>query len=183
VSGSGDWPHEETAETQFLGLPAAERQILAALGVVGHASLSADELADLAGAPDVIPLLEDLERRGLVRLDERRRYSVLRGVGDQLRRTDSAVGMGDRLLDHFATLARNGALTPARLDNDAEAILGLTEWAAEAGRFARLLELVRSLEAAFGIAQRSGQWLTLLERARTAARVLGDRQSEIWALR
>jgi hypothetical protein len=183
VSGSGDWPHEETAETQFLGLPAAERQILAALGVVGHASLSADELADLAGAPDVIPLLEDLERRGLVRLDERRRYSVLRGVGEQLRRTDSAHAMGDRLLDHFATLARNGALTPARLDNDAEAILGLADWAAEAGRFARLLELVRSLEAAFGIAQRSGQWLTLLERARTAARVLGDRQSEIWALR
>jgi hypothetical protein len=183
VSGSGDWPHEETAETQFLGLPAAERQILAALAVVGHASLSADELADLAGAPDVIPLLEDLESRGLVRLDERRRYSVLRGVGEQLRRTDSALAMGDRLLDHFATLARNGALTPARLDNDAEAILGLAEWAAEAGRFARLLELVRSLEAAFGIAQRSGQWLTLLERARTAARVLGDRQSEIWALR
>jgi hypothetical protein len=183
VSGSGDWPHEETAETQFLGLPAAERQILAALAVVGHASLSADELDDLAGAPDVIPLLEDLERRGLVRLDERRRYSVLRGVGEQLRRTDSALAMGDRLLDHFATLARNGALTPARLDNDAEAILGLAEWAAEAGRFARLLELVRSLEAAFGIAQRSGQWLTLLERARTAARVLGDRQSEIWALR
>ena len=131
----------------------------------------------------MIPLLEDLERRGLIRLDERRRYSVLRGVGEQLRRTDSALTMGDRLLDHFSTLARNGALTPARLDNDAEAILGLAAWAAEAGRFPRLLELVKTLEAAFGIAQRSGQWLTLFERARTAARVLGDRQSEIWALR
>ena len=183
VSGSGDWPHEHTAETEALGLTAAERQILAALAVVGHASLSADELADLGVTSDVIPLLEDLERRGLIRLDERRRYSVLRGVGEQLRRTDSALTMGDRLLDHFSTLARNGALTPARLDDDAEAILGLAAWAAEAGRFPRLLELVKTLEAAFGIAQRSGQWLTLLERARTAARVLGDRQSEIWALR
>ena len=167
----------------MLGLPAAERQILAALAVVGHASLSADELADLGGAPDVIPLLEDLERRGLVRLDERRRYSVVRSIGEQLRRTDSALATGDRLLGHFSTLARRGALTPARLDDDAEAILGLAEWAAEAGRFAGLLELVKTLEAVFGIAQRSGQWLTLLERARTAARVLGDRQSEIWSLR
>ena len=183
MSGSGDWPHEHTAETEVLGLSAAERQILAALAVVGHASLSADELADLGGAPDVIPLLENLERRGLIRLDERRRYAVVGSIGDQLRRTDSALATGDRLLDHFSTLARGGALTPARLDDDAEAILGLTAWAAEAGRFAGLLELVKTLEASFGIAQRSGQWLTLLERARTAARVLGDRQSEIWSLR
>ena len=98
MSGSGDWPGDETAETQALGLPPAERQILAALAVVGHASLSADELADLGLVDDVIPLLEDLERRGLVRLDERRGYSVLGAIGEQLRRTDSALASGDRLL-------------------------------------------------------------------------------------
>ena len=155
VSGSGDWPHEHTAETEALGLPAAERQLLAALAVVGPASLSADELADLGVAPGVIPLPENPERRGLVRLDERRRYSVVRSIGEQLRRTDASLAMGDRLLDRFSTLARNGALTPARLDNDAEAILGVAGWAAEAGRFAGLLELVKTLEAPFGIAQRN----------------------------
>jgi hypothetical protein len=182
VSGSGDWPHEHTAETEVLGLPEAERQILTALAVVGHASLSADELADLGVTADVIPLLEDLERRGLVRLTERRRYAVVRGIGDQLRRTDSALTAGDRLLGYFTTLGRRGALTSARLDEDADAILGLAEWAAETGRFAGLLELVKTVQAGFAVAQRTGQGLTLLEHSRTAARVLRDRQSEIWAL-
>jgi hypothetical protein len=182
VSGSGDWPHEHTAETEVLGLPAAERQILTALAVVGHASLSADELADLGVTADVIPLLEDLERRGLVRLSERRRYAVARGIGDQLRRTDSALAAGDRLLGYFTTLGRRGALTSARLDEDADAILGLAAWAAETGRFAGLLELVKTVQAGFAVAQRTGQGLTLLEHSRTAARVLRDRQSEIWAL-
>lgn len=182
MGGPTDWPGDETAETQALGLPIAERQVLVALAVVGRASLSADELADLRLTADVVPLLEDVERRGLVQLDERRRYSVLRSVGEQLRRTDEATATGDRLLSYFSALARNGSLTPDRLDADAPAILGLAEWAAETGRFTGLLELVQTLQSCFGIAHRSGQWLTLLDHARKSARALGDRQSEIWAL-
>ena len=182
MGGPTDWPGDETAETRALGLPASERQILVALSVVGRASLSADELADLGLTADVVPVLEDLERRGLVQLDERRRYSVLRTVGEQLRRADEATVAGDRLLSYFSTLARKGSLTPGRLGDDAPAILGLAEWAAQTGRFAGLLELVKTLQACFGVAQHTGRWLTLLEHARTSARALGDRQSEIWAL-
>ena len=182
MGGPTDWPGDETAETQALGLPAAERQVLVALAVVGRASLSADELADLGLTADVVPLLEDLERRGLVQLDERRRYSVLRSVGEQLRRADEATATCDRLLSYFSTLARNGSLNPSRLGDDAPAILGLAEFAAQTGRFAGLLELVQTLQACFGVAERTGQWLTLLEHARTSARSLGDRQAEIWAL-
>jgi len=182
MGGSSDWPGDETAETQPVGLPPAERQILVALAVVGHASLSADELADLGLTADVVPLLEDLERRGLVHLDDRRRYAVLRSVGDQLRRTDEAMATGDRLMSYFATLARGGSLTPARVELDAPAILGLAEWAAQAGRFAGLLALVQTLQASFAVAQHTGQWLTLLDHARTSAQAMGDKQSEIWAL-
>ena len=181
ISGP-DWPGDETAETQALNLPAAERQILAALSVVGNGSLSADELADLSDGEDVIPLLEDLEQRGLVRRDERRRYAVPRAVGEQMRQTDPAFAAGDRLLRRFTTLARDGALTPARVAEDAEAIVALSEWAQQTGRLAQLLELVRALQGTFGNAQRAGQWTALLERGRAAARMLGDRASEIWVL-
>ena len=39
MSGSSDWPGDETAETQGTGLPPAERQILVALAVVGNVLL------------------------------------------------------------------------------------------------------------------------------------------------
>src|SRR5262245_43477501 len=178
MSGSGNWPGDENAETQALGLQPAERQILAALSVVGHATLSADQLADLGVTNDVIPLLEGLERRGLVRLDDRRRYSVLGGVGQQLRRTNEALESGDRLLRNFTTLARGGSLSA----EDVAAVLGVTEWASEVGRFAGLLELVRSAQASFEIGQRANDWVTLVRRAGGAARALGGRQSGIWAL-
>ena len=83
---------------------------------------------------------------------------------------------------YMTTLAKAGDLTPARLVDDAQAILGLSEWAAENRQWASLLEFVKTLQACFGIAQRVQQWLALLERGRSAAQVLGDRRSEVWIL-
>jgi len=182
MSGPGGWPGDDTAETQVLALPAAERLILAALSVVGGASLAVDELAVLVDVDDVIPLVEDLERRRFIRRDEKKRYSVLGGVGAQIRKTDDALATGDRLLKYVTTLARGGSLTPDRLVEDAEAILGLSEWAAENRKWLELLELVKTLQASFGIAQRVQEWLTLLTRGRAAAHALADTESEVWVL-
>jgi len=182
VTDGGGWPGDETAETQVLALSPPARQILAALAVVGRASLSAAELAELTETDRVEPLIDDLERRGLIKRDERKRYSTAGRVGEQIRKTDEALASGDRLLQYMATLAKGGKLTPERLLEDAEAILGLSEWAGETGQWAALLEFVKTLEACFSIAHRVDEWLTLLERGRSAARALGDRRSEIWVL-
>jgi DNA-binding MarR family transcriptional regulator len=181
VSDSGRGPGGETAATQVKALPPAERQVLAALAIVGRASLSAAELADVTVLDDVRPV-DDLERRGLIKRDERQRYSALGRIGEQIRKTDEALAAGDRLLQYITTLAKDGALTPERLAEDAEAILGLSEWAAETRQWAALLELVKTLQACFGIAHRVEEWLTLLERGRSAARTLGDPRSEVWVL-
>ena len=45
-----------------------------------------------------------------------------------------------------------------------------------------LLEFVKTLQACFGIAHRVQEWLTLLERGRSAAQALGDQRSEVWVL-
>jgi hypothetical protein len=182
VTDGGGWPGDETAETQVLALSPPARQILAALAVVGRASLSPAELAELTETDRVEPLIDDLERRGLITRDERKRYSTAGRVGEQIRKTDEALATGDRLLGYMTTLAKGGKLTPERLLEDAEAILGLSEWAGETGQWNALLELVKTLEACFSIAHRVDEWLTLLERGRSAARALGDRRSEIWVL-
>jgi hypothetical protein len=107
---------------------------------------------------------------------------VLGRVGEGIRQTDDALASGDRLLKYMTTLAKGGDLTPERLVEDAEAILGLSEWAAEHREWAALLELVKTLQACFGIAHRVEEWLALLEHGRSAARALGDQGSEVWVL-
>lgn len=179
---AGGWPGDDTAETQVPALSPAERRILATLAVVGRASLSADELAELVEVDEVAPVLDELERRGLIEGDDGKRYSALRRVGEEIRETDEGLAAGERLLGYMTTLAKGGQLTPERLVEDAEAILGLSQWAAESRRWAALLELVKTLQACFGIAHRVREWLTLLERGRSAAEALGDRRSEVWVL-
>jgi hypothetical protein len=163
-------------------LSPAERQVLAALAVVGRASLSESELAELVEVDEVRPLIADLERRGLVAGDDRKRYSLLGDAGEEIRKTDDALAAGNQLMQYLQTLAGAGALTPARLADDAQAVLGLSEWAAENRQWASLLELVQTLQSCFAIAERVQQLLALLERGRTAARALGDRNSEVWVL-
>ncbi len=182
MTGQGGWSGDDTALTEVIALPPAERRVLAALAVVGRASLSADDLAELVEVQDVASIVGDLERRGFVRSDERKRYSAVGRIGESIRRTDEALATGDRLLSYVTTLAKGGRLTPARLVEDTEAILGLSEWAAETQRWLGLLELVKTLQAASGIAQRVPEWLTLLERGRRAAQALDDRGSEVWVL-
>jgi hypothetical protein len=109
--------------------------------------------------------------------------TALGRVGETIRRTDDALSTGDRLLKYITTLAKEGRLTPERLLDDIDAILGLSEWAAESEQWERLLELVKTLQAAFGIARRVEEWLTLLNRGRSAAVALGDKHSEVWVLR
>jgi hypothetical protein len=166
---------------QVAALPLAERRVLAALAVVGRASLSADELAELTEVAEIASLVADLERRGLVTRDEKQRCALGR-LGEEIRKTDDALSTGESLLQYMTTLAKGGKLTPERLLDDAEAILGLTEWAAEWQRWEGLLELVKTLQAGFGIASRIEQWFTLLDRGRQAAHALGDRRSEVWIL-
>lgn len=144
--------------------------------------LSRDELADLVEVDDVEPLLADLERRGLVRDEGRRRTSLLAAVELRIRSTAEALAAGDRLLGYLTVLARGGRLTPQRLAEETEALLGLCGWAAEMQKWTELLELVKTVQACFEIAKTVEQWIPLGEHALRAARALGDRQSEAWAL-
>jgi hypothetical protein len=168
--------------TQIAELPVPERRALAALAIVGRASLSAEELSALAEVHDIAPLLADLERRGLIKGEGKKRYSTLGRVGEEIRQTDDALSTGEELLQYVTTLAKGGQLTPERLLDDAEAVLGLTEWAAEMRKWEGLLELVKTVQASFEIARRVEEWRTLLDRGLDAARALGDRKSEIWVL-
>src|SRR4051812_45664270 len=128
MSGRDEWPSETTAVTRVDLLPGDERTILAALAIVGRASLSTEELAALVEVADVRPLVADLERRGLLRREENRRLTIVGRLGADIRKLNETIETADRLLMYVETLARGGKLTAARLEEDAEAILGIAAW-------------------------------------------------------
>src|SRR5439155_101255 len=75
-----------------------------------------------------------------------------------------------------------GKLTAARLEEDAEAILGVAAWGAEVQQWSRVLVFVKTVQASFALAEHVHQQRVLLELGRAAANRIGDRNSEIWCL-
>ena len=170
MSGSGDWPGDETAETQ----PSASAP-----------RRTADPRRPRGRRARLAP-----GRRARGRRPRRRRDPAARGSraprprparrsaplprARRDRRAPSeiltlALASGDRLLGDSTTLARGGALTSARLEKMRPRSSGSTEWAAEVGRFAGLLELVKTLQVCFDIGHRAQEWL-ILARTRTRRR-------------
>ena len=160
----------------FQSLTESERRVLAVLAVVGEASLTADEAAELAEVDEVRPVLDELRRRGLVRQEDDR-DALAPGLGAKLRRAWDLTDTTDRVLRQVYSIAQDGRLT---LD-DLPAILGVSRWAAEAGRWSELLSLIRLTETALDVKQRVEVWIQIVEQARTAARKLGDIEAEAWA--
>jgi hypothetical protein len=170
--------HESTGKPiEIASLTPDERRVLAVLAAVGGAWVTAEQVASLSEIDDARPVLAELERRGLVRKDERQRYAVVAGLGTRLRRALGVVDTADRVLRQLISIAEDGRLT---LD-DLDAVLGITGWAAEVGRLTELLQLVEAVQKTLSVTQRVEAWLQLVGRAKEAARELGDTQAEAWA--
>jgi uncharacterized membrane protein YedE/YeeE len=174
MSGAGD--AEQRLPESLESLTPGERHVLAVLAAVGEASLSVDELTVLAEVDDVRPVLDELRRRGLVRKEDDRE-ALAPGLGAKLRRAWELTDTTDRVLRQLISIAQDGKLT---LD-DLPAILGVSRWAAEAGRWSELLRLVTLTQTVLDVRQRVEIWIQIVEQARVAARRLGDVEAEAWA--
>lgn len=162
---------------ELASLTADEREVLAALAVVGDTALSPDQVAALTAVADPRPVLEELERRGFLRRDEEQRYAAPSGLRERLRQAWNLVDTGDRVLRQLISIAEDGRLTMSDLD----AVLGISEWASETGRFAELLRLVRAVRTTVDVFRRVEAWVTIVRRALHAARAVGDHDAEAWA--
>ena len=158
------------------GLTDDERRVVAVLAVVGRASLSAEELAALAAVEDVGPLLAKLERLGLITKDERGRRALRSGPMHAVRRAWETADTAERVLRQFIEIAKDGKLTV----DDLDAVLGVAEWAAQAGRLTELLALVEAAGTAVSVTKRIEAWLQTLRLAHAAARELRDGAAEDW---
>src|SRR5215211_5752530 len=107
-----------------------EQRVLAALAVPMGASVGEEHLNELAGVADARPALESLQRRKLVQAHSPR-YSLRGSLDETLREEWDLTPWNERALMYFTTLAEEQRHAPDRILEEADAILGVVQWAAQ----------------------------------------------------
>jgi hypothetical protein len=158
----------------------ARRALLAMSGLAG-VPLQPQDIAAIAELTDIEPSLTVLARRGLV-VAGGSRYHLADGVSDQLRRTEDLKPWVNRCVTYYAGWAERHRRDAGALLEESEALLRAQLCAAESRRSGEVLHLGRLVEGALILGARWGAWAIILERCLSAARAIGDRSAEAWAL-
>jgi hypothetical protein len=175
-------PHERLNELLIESLSEREERVLAALAAVDGASLSAERLSELADVDPIQPVLDSLERRGLLRRDEKPdRVAGLAQVNERLQEISDVTGYAEKAVRLFTGLASGNLSADVALD-DLGAVFSLLNWANENRRWQEALELVKVAETGLALARRFDAWGHALEHALHAGDQLGDKRAQAWAL-
>ena len=158
-----------------------ERRVLAVLAAPMGASLGGEHVDALTGIEDVAPVVDRLQQRGLVE-SHGPRYGLAGSLEGALREEWDLTPWNEQALEHFAEWAEQRRQEPERVAEEADAILGVMEWAAQEERWEGVLRLGLAVEGALIQGGLWGSWATLGERGLQAARALGDKAAEAWHL-
>ncbi len=158
-----------------------QRRALLALAALPGVPLRTLHVSDIAEVPDIEPSLTALARRGLV-VSGQSRHQLADGVGDRLRRTEDLNPWANRAITYFTAWAERYQRRQDILLQESEALLRVQQYATDARRWGEVLHLGRLLEGPLVIGARWGAWGVTLERCLAAAKSIGDRSAEAWAL-
>ena len=171
-----------TPAAQLLAtLPEASLRALAALATVHGAALPVEHVASLAGLPDALAPLQTLQQRQLAQAHSPR-YSVSAALAQELWQAWDLTPWAERALHYFTGWAEAQRAAPRRILEVMDAILRLLEWAVGAQRWATVLRLGRAIETALALGLRWDMWARVLQWILQAARELGERAVEGWAM-
>jgi len=175
-----DRPADTLARAALEPLTEGERRTLTAIASLGNASIGAEHLAAIVEIPDLDPILDVLARRHLIMAASPRFVAAVPVVAT-LPAPELAAWRA-RAAAYYAEWGEASAGTPAAVTDEAGVILELQASAVTAGRWRDVLRLSRIVDAALALAGRWGSWDRALGRSLVAARALGERGDEAWAL-
>jgi NB-ARC domain len=158
-----------------------ERRALLALAALPGVPLRALHVSGIAEVTDIEPSLTALVRRGLV-VGSQSGHQLADGVGDRLRRTEDLKPGANRAITYFTAWAERHLRSQDILLQESEALLRVQQYAGDARRSGEVLHLGRLLEGPLVVGARWGAWAVTLERCLCAAKAIGDRSAEAWAL-
>jgi len=175
-------PLSETLGAAILGsLSTFESQIVAAVACLDGAPAEEAHLSEFLNLPGAVTLVNNLIRRNILQAHSPR-YTLTGGLEGVIAGSWDLDPWRERFIDYLTGWAENPQNDPARVVEAARAILNLGAWAAAAGRWERLLALVRAVEAAFVLQGRWGAWEKLLGWAQQAGQALNDSAARAWAM-
>ena len=173
---------EQTSVVKLMAsIDETQRRAMLALAALPGVPLEVRHVCAIAEIGDIEALLTALVRRGLV-VNSESRYELADGVGDRLRRTEDLKPWTSRAITYFTAWAERHARSQDTLGLESEALLRVQQHAADARRSGEVLQLGRLLEESLVVSARWGAWAVALERCLAAARAMGDRSAEAWAL-
>lgn len=170
---------ERLAQLLHQTLDEDQRKVLDLLSSLGGATLPAPQLAAITGVADAGRVIESLMNLGLVQAHSPR-YSVT-APGDA--GAPAAAGAWSaRARAHLISWLEDHRDEPTVVLEESAAVLTTVRLAAREQAWGDLLRLARASEGSFLVGRRWGAWREILENQLTAARRLGDRATEAWAL-
>ncbi len=158
-----------------------QRRVLLAMAALPNVRLQLHHVAGLAEVTDIEPLIGMLAQRGLVVRSESR-YRLAHGVCDRLRHSEDLNPWVNRAITYFTAWAERYRRSQDTLLEDGEALLRVQQYASEMRRWGEVLRLGQLLECALVVGARWGAWAITLEHCLAAAKAMGDRSAEAWAL-
>ncbi|HEX7332134.1 MAG TPA: hypothetical protein VF290_11590 [Pyrinomonadaceae bacterium] len=156
-----------------------EKKVLAALAVFSGAPVAAEHVAAVAGVTSVEPLLEDLERRGLVQSHEQR-YQLASDVKTQ--QLGNMKPWFARAVVHLIDWTKERRNRHKLIAGSAAAILLVLKRAVAAEAWNEVRSLGHAVEEALTVNGQWDMWATVLNSINKAARAQGDIAEQAWVL-
>jgi NB-ARC domain len=156
-----------------------EKKALAALAVFSGARVAAEHVAAVAGLSNAEPLLEDLERRGLVQSHEQQ-YALASDL--KAAQFGNLKHWFSRALVYFVDWTKERRNQHKLIAGSAAAILLLLKQAVAAQAWSEVISLGHAVEEALTVSGKWDMWATVLNHINTAARAQGDIAKQAWVL-
>lgn len=158
-----------------------ERRLLGLLAALAGTPVAPEHVAALARLPEAGTMLRGLEEQGLLE-SERGGFRLRASLSPALVETLQPERWVQAVVTYFVGWAESHVGQPALMLEQSPALLAALAAAEGMGVRDDVLRLVRSIEFAFALAARWGQWETVLRQGLRAAQALGDRAAAAWAL-
>lgn len=171
-------PVDRLAHLLYESLDDDQRKVLALLASLDGNTLPVTHLAAITGVADAPKVIESLLRLGMIQAHSPR-YSVTTPT------TGDPGGGRDRnevARAHFIEWVEAHQDEPDVVLEESGAILTILRQAGRDAMWADVLRLGRAVEGPLIVGRRWGAWREVLELELTAARRLGDKAAESWAL-